>query len=157
MYPGGWWGEVSNGHHINRVGGQNWRINHRRYNLSMRNEWFHMNNWGYRFKMRDRLNMCYGRDRRYMLSDNRSYWERYGMEIGSCTFNYSVEAPDGVGCVLHDSDVAVGFDERVGALDYVTVAGLPLSLVVARVGVVYCVIEAVAWVWLENGNMLCLD
>lgn len=54
-----------------------------------------------------------------------------------------VEAMEAVGRVGHGADGAVGFDQRVLALDHVAVALLPLALVVARMRVVDPVVEGV--------------
>lgn len=66
----------------------------------------------------------------------------YGGNSG-LTVDDSVETVDGIGGVVDDASAAVGFDERVAALDDVTGAGLVLGLRVTGDGVLHVVGEAV--------------
>ena len=55
----------------------------------------------------------------------------HGLDHRGLAMDDGVESVDGVGRVLDDAPRAVGLDERVAALDDVTVAGLVLGLGVA--------------------------
>lgn len=80
------------------------------------------------------------------VCDGRSDGEGDGVDAGAGLLNDGVEAAHGVGGVVHLAQVAVGLHQRVRAVHDVAVPLLPLRLVVARHGVVHCVVEGVAGV-----------
>lgn len=120
-------------------------VDNRAYVVNDRGEWSYfmyergdmLDNWGYWGDMFDHWSYCsdmfdYWSDMCDHWSDMCDHWGYWmdGVNIRSGFLDDRVETSHWVCSVLHLADVAVGLDQRVGALYHVAMPRFPLSLIV---------------------------